>query len=123
AFPDIHFDLTDIVIGPQGVCEEAIVTATQEASWLGVPPAEGQLEWRVGIWVPWDPEQRLFRGEGVYSTRIEIPAFLGTTSFSPGTIVADARWFRCWIFQIPSRGSPAYVRSATDQSVSPDRTT
>ena len=21
AFPDIHFDLTDIVIGPQGVCE------------------------------------------------------------------------------------------------------
>jgi hypothetical protein len=22
AFPDIHFDLTDIVIGPQGVCED-----------------------------------------------------------------------------------------------------
>ena len=28
AFPDIHFDLDYIVIGPQGVCEEAIVTAT-----------------------------------------------------------------------------------------------
>ncbi len=28
AFPDIKFDLTDIVIGPQGVCEEAHVTAT-----------------------------------------------------------------------------------------------
>ncbi|MGZ4392125.1 MAG: nuclear transport factor 2 family protein, partial [Gaiellaceae bacterium] len=35
AFPDIHFDLTDIVIGPQGVCEEARVTGTQRASWLG----------------------------------------------------------------------------------------
>ena len=28
AFPDIHFELDYIVIGPQGVCEEAIVTAT-----------------------------------------------------------------------------------------------
>ncbi len=28
AFPDITFDLTDIVIGPQGVCEEADVTGT-----------------------------------------------------------------------------------------------
>jgi len=28
AFPDIHFDLTDIVVGPQGVCEEAAVTGT-----------------------------------------------------------------------------------------------
>src|SRR4029078_485717 len=27
-FPDIHFDLTNIVIGPQGVCEEADVTGT-----------------------------------------------------------------------------------------------
>src|SRR5213075_2910974 len=35
AFPDIRFDLTDIVIGPQGVCEEANVTATQHAPWLG----------------------------------------------------------------------------------------
>ena len=41
AFPDIRFDLTDIVIGPQGVCEEANVSATQQAPWLGVPPARG----------------------------------------------------------------------------------
>ena len=34
AFPDIHFDLTDIVIGPQGVCEEARVTGTFESEWL-----------------------------------------------------------------------------------------
>src|SRR5690242_13159824 len=35
AFPDITFRLTDIVIGPQGVCEEADVTATHVADWLG----------------------------------------------------------------------------------------
>ena len=35
AFPDIVFNLTDIVIGPQGVCEEANVIATQSAPWSG----------------------------------------------------------------------------------------
>ena len=74
AFPDIQFNLTDIVIGPQGVCEEAKVSATQQAPWLGVPPIEGPLEWKVLIWFPWDPEQRLFRGEKVYTFGIELPA-------------------------------------------------
>jgi hypothetical protein len=55
------------------VCEEANVSATQQASWLGVPPAEGRLEWKVVIWFPWDQERRLFRGEKVYSTGIELP--------------------------------------------------
>jgi hypothetical protein len=73
AFPDIHFDLTDIVIGPQGVCEEANVSATQQAPWLGQPPVEGRLEWKVLIWFPWDPEQRLFRGEKVYTFGIDLP--------------------------------------------------
>jgi len=72
-FPDIDFQLTDIVIGPQGVCEEANVSATQQAPWLGVPPIEGPLEWKVLIWFPWDPEQRLFRGEKVYTFGIELP--------------------------------------------------
>src|SRR5918995_6447450 len=43
AFPDIKFDLTNIVIGPQGVCEEAQVTATHEAEWLGQPPPGGPV--------------------------------------------------------------------------------
>jgi predicted ester cyclase len=73
AFPDIRFDLTDIVIGPQGVCEEARVTATHEAAWLGVEPSGARLEWSVVIWFPWDGEQRLFRGEKVYVSGIEIP--------------------------------------------------
>src|ERR1700749_4368087 len=43
AFPDSRFDLTDIVIGPQGVCEEANVSATQQVAWLGPPPVPGRL--------------------------------------------------------------------------------
>jgi predicted ester cyclase len=73
AFPDIRFDLTDIVIGPQGVCEEANVSATQHGPWLGSPPTGEPLEWKVVIWFPWDSEQRLFRGEKVYVSGIDLP--------------------------------------------------
>jgi predicted ester cyclase len=67
AFPDIHFDLTDIVIGPQGVCEEARVTGTHEARWLDSEPSGKKLAWRVLIFFPWDEERKLFRGEKVYT--------------------------------------------------------
>jgi predicted ester cyclase len=67
AFPDIHFDLTDIVIGPQGVCEEARVTGTHSASWLGREATGERLTWNVVIFFPWDEERRLFRGEKVYA--------------------------------------------------------
>ena len=67
AFPDIKFDLTDIVIGPQGVCEEARVTGTHKAPWVGNPPTGEHLTWRVVIFFPWDPERKLFRGEKVYT--------------------------------------------------------
>jgi len=67
AFPDIHFDLTDIVIGPQGVCEWARVTGTHKAKWLDNEPTGEQLTWNVVILFPWDRERRLFRGEKVYS--------------------------------------------------------
>src|SRR5918992_5828672 len=49
AFPDIDFVLTDIVIGPQGVCEEADVTATHQNEWLGFPPSGERLTWKVAI--------------------------------------------------------------------------
>jgi len=74
AFPDIHFDLTDIVIGPQGVCEEAEVTGTHDADWLGFPPSGERLSWKVVIFFPWDPERRLFRGEKVYTAGLPLPA-------------------------------------------------
>ena len=83
AFPDIHFDLTDIVIGPQGVCEEARVTGTHEAEWVGNPPSGERLTWRVVIFFPWDSERRLFRGEKVY-VDADVFGSLGTGSPRPG---------------------------------------
>jgi predicted ester cyclase len=72
AFPDLHFDLTDIVIGPQGVYEEADVTGTHEADWLGFPPSGERLTWKVGILFPWDPRRRLFRGERIYTAGLPL---------------------------------------------------
>jgi predicted ester cyclase len=67
AFPDIHFDLQYIVIGPQGVFEEAHVTGTYESQWLDMPPPNHQrIEFNVAILFPWDPRQKLFTGERVY---------------------------------------------------------
>jgi predicted ester cyclase len=65
AFPDIDFQLTDIVIGPQGVCEEAHVTGTHEQDWIGYEATGERVEFGVVIFFPWDPEQRLFMGEKV----------------------------------------------------------
>lgn len=67
AFPDIRFELTDIVIGPQGVCEEARVTATRRGPWLGVPADGRWIEFQVVIFFPWDPERKKFKGERVYT--------------------------------------------------------
>ena len=66
AFPDIRFDLTDIVVGPQGVCEEARVTGTHAGEWVGNAPSGERRTWRVVIFFPWDAERRLFKGEKVY---------------------------------------------------------
>jgi hypothetical protein len=66
AFPDIDFQLTDIVVGPQGVCEDARVTGTHERDWLDHTASGGAVEFGVVIFFPWDPEERLFRGEKVY---------------------------------------------------------
>jgi hypothetical protein len=67
AFPDIHFDLEYIVIGPQGVCEEASVTGTHAAKWLHHEPTGEKLAWRNAIFFPWDPVARKFKGEMVYT--------------------------------------------------------
>jgi predicted ester cyclase len=66
AFPDVDFELTDIVVGPQGVCEEAHVTGTHERDWLDYSASGERVEFDVVIFFPWDPERRLFRGEKVY---------------------------------------------------------
>jgi ketosteroid isomerase-like protein len=67
AFPDIRFDLQNIVIGPQGVFEEALATGTYHAQWLDMPSPDGQrIEFAVTILFPWDPRQKLFSGERIY---------------------------------------------------------
>jgi hypothetical protein len=65
-FPDIDFQLTDIVIGPQGVVEEADVTGTHEQDWLEYEATGERVEFRVVIFFPWDPVQKLFAGERIH---------------------------------------------------------
>ncbi|MDQ4078975.1 MAG: nuclear transport factor 2 family protein [Chloroflexota bacterium] len=66
AFPDIHFDLQHIVIGPQGVWEEAHVSGTHENDWLHLPATGAPVEFDVSIFFPWDPEAKKFSGERVH---------------------------------------------------------
>ena len=67
AFPDIHFDLQNVVIGPQGVFEEAHVTATHTGDWQEYK-ATGQLvEFEVIILFPWNMEKEKFSGERMYT--------------------------------------------------------
>jgi len=72
AFPDIHFALTEIVIGPQGVCEEALVTATHARDWLDIAATGQGLEFTVVIFFPWDAERRLFKGERVHVSGLDL---------------------------------------------------
>jgi predicted ester cyclase len=66
AFPDVTFDLTNIVIGPQGVCEEARLAATHATDWLEFPATGRRVQFTVVIFFPWDPERGLFTGERVH---------------------------------------------------------
>jgi len=79
AFPDVRFMLTDIVIGPQGVVEQADVEATFANEWLGQPPTGERVEWKVVIFFPWDRERRLFRGEKVYTAGLPLGALSATS--------------------------------------------
>lgn len=68
AFPDIRFELSNIVIGPQGVCEEASVTGTHRGTWLGRRPTGEAVAFRVVIFFPWDAAAQRFSGERIYVT-------------------------------------------------------
>ena len=71
AFPDNRFDLTDIVIGPQGVMEVATLTATHAGPFAGLEPTGRAVRLVVVIHFPWDPEARLFTGERIYLDRAQ----------------------------------------------------
>lgn len=68
AFPDVHFDLQQIVIGPQGVCEEARATGTHKHKWLSRAPSGAKVEFRVVIFFPWDTRAKKFSGERVFAS-------------------------------------------------------
>ena len=68
--PDIHFALEFIVIGPQGVCEEARVTATHQGRWLEHEPTGRRLEWRNAIFFPLGCRGTALQGgDGVHGSR------------------------------------------------------
>jgi predicted ester cyclase len=66
AFPDVKFQLTDIVIGPQGVFEAAAMTATHLGAWNGAPPTGQSVRAFILIFFPWDPSVEKFGGEKIY---------------------------------------------------------
>jgi steroid delta-isomerase-like uncharacterized protein len=73
AFPDVKFDLRDIVIGPQGVFEVAAMTGTHQGEWLGLPATGRELRMTVLIHFPWNAAVQKFAGERVYFDRAEFP--------------------------------------------------
>lgn len=69
AFPDVHFDLTDIVIGPQGVIEIATMTGTHQGEWAGITPSGKSVRMQIIIHFPWNAAAGKFSGENVYFDR------------------------------------------------------
>ena len=69
AFPDVTFELTDIVIGPQGVIEVAEMTGTHRGPWAGLAPTGQPVRLQIIIHFPWDPAAEKFAGEKVYFDR------------------------------------------------------
>src|SRR5437868_9960184 len=94
AFPDIHFALKEVVIGQQGVGEEALVTATHARDWLGGPARGHRLEFTVVIFFPWHANTGLFAGERIHVAGLGLNGCpYGRTSFSPGCTMSPASRF------------------------------
>jgi predicted ester cyclase len=77
AFPDVKFDLQDIVIGPQGVIEVANVAGTHLGLWAGLAPTGRQVRWQVIIHFPWNQAAQKFSGERVYYDRMALAEQMG----------------------------------------------
>lgn len=74
AFPDNRFDLTDIVIGPQGVFEAVELNATHQGPFAGLQPTGRRVRLELAILFPWNQAAGLFDGEQIFVDR----AALGT---------------------------------------------
>ncbi len=67
AIPDIKFDLKNIVIGPQGVFEDAHVTGTHTSDLLNYRATGKKIQFQVAILFQWDPKLKKFRGERMFA--------------------------------------------------------
>ncbi len=69
AFPDARFNMTDIVIGPQGVFEVTELSATHRGPWAGLEPTGRPVRLPIIIHFPWNPVAQKFDGERIYYDR------------------------------------------------------
>lgn len=74
AFPDNHFALTDIVIGPQGVFEAVVLEATHLGPFAGLQPTGRRVHLELAILFPWDPGSERFAGEQIFIDRAALAA-------------------------------------------------
>ena len=72
AFPDNHFGLTDIVIGPQGVFEAVVLEATHAGPFAGLEPSGRTVRLELAILFPWNREAGLFDGEQIFIDREQL---------------------------------------------------
>ena len=78
AFPDNHFALTDIVIGPQGVFEAVVLEATHRGPFAGLQPTGRHVRLELAILFPWDPAAQRFTGEQIFIDRTALATAPGT---------------------------------------------
>jgi predicted ester cyclase len=69
AFPDVKFELKDIVIGPQGVIEITRMTGTHRGEWGGLAATGRHIDTLIVIHFPWHPGEARFAGERIYYDR------------------------------------------------------
>ena len=71
--PDIKFELENIVIGPQGVFEEARVSGIHKEDMMGYKASGKAIKGTVGIFFPWVRKAGKFSGERIY---LDLESFL-----------------------------------------------
>jgi predicted ester cyclase len=86
AFPDVKFEMSDIVIGPQGVIEVADMTGTHRGPWAGIEPTGARVQLKIIIHFPWDEAAQKFAGERIYFDRLALAGPGARTAALPGTI-------------------------------------
>jgi predicted ester cyclase len=69
AFPDNAFALSEIVVGPQGVFEVAMLTGTNQGPWAGAPRSGLAVSLEVLILFPWNRTTERFSGERIWFDR------------------------------------------------------